>query len=62
MFCWLLLKDSLKHVWLLFVWASLVAYSRVYLGVHFPGDILTGALIGIFSGYVVHFVLKRLKS
>ena len=62
MFCWLLLRDSLKHVWLLFVWASLVAYSRVYLGVHFPGDILTGALIGIFSGYVVHFVLKRLKS
>lgn len=30
----------------LLVWAALVAYSRIYIGVHFPLDILTGALIG----------------
>ncbi|WP_420386119.1 phosphatase PAP2 family protein [Roseivirga sp.] len=61
MFCWLLLRDSIKHIWLLFIWATVVAYSRVYLGVHFPGDIIVGALIGLLSGIVVNFALKKLK-
>ncbi|MEC7754823.1 phosphatase PAP2 family protein [Roseivirga sp. UBA1976] len=60
MFCWLLLKDSVRYIGWLFPWAALVAYSRVYLGVHFPGDILAGALIGIGSGVVINFILKQL--
>jgi phage replication-related protein YjqB (UPF0714/DUF867 family) len=32
------------------LWAGIVAYSRYYLGVHFPSDILVGALIGIGAG------------
>ncbi|MFS4418281.1 phosphatase PAP2 family protein [Maribacter sp. 2307ULW6-5] len=34
----------------LLVWAAFVAYSRIYLGVHFPLDIVTGALVGAFFG------------
>lgn len=34
-------------------WAALVSYSRVYLGVHYPGDILGGALLGALIGYIV---------
>lgn len=52
-FCWLLLRNHLKYIWLLIPWAILVAYSRVYLGVHYPGDILTGALIGIGAAYLL---------
>ncbi len=37
-------------------WAALVACSRVYLGVHYPGDILGGALWGALCGWLV-FVL-----
>ena len=34
----------------LFVWAYMVSYSRIYLGVHFPGDIIAGGLLGITVG------------
>jgi len=42
-----LLKSKFRFIGLLlFFWASIVAYSRVYIGVHFPLDVLTGAVIG----------------
>jgi undecaprenyl-diphosphatase len=52
-FFWHTLKSELKNVRvLLLIWAGLVAYSRVYIGVHFPLDILTGALIGSLFGWL----------
>lgn len=46
----LLLHKNQKWIYLIIGWASLVSYSRVYLGVHYPGDILGGAGIGIILG------------
>ena len=46
-FLWILLRKEHSWLWILFVWAAIVSYSRVYLGVHFPGDVLTGIVIGI---------------
>lgn len=37
----------------IFFWAALVSYSRIYLGVHYPGDILGGFLLGILVGTFV---------
>lgn len=37
---------------MMLVWASLVSYSRVYLGVHYPGDIIGGAVLGAVLGYL----------
>ena len=34
----------------LFLWAVFFSYTRIYLGVHYPGDILVGALVGTLSG------------
>ncbi len=41
-----------KLKWLLFITAFFVALSRVYLGLHYPSDIIGGALIGMFFGYI----------
>lgn len=47
---------------LFFIWAFFVAYSRVYVGVHYPLDIFCGTLIGILSGFLVFLSLKRVIS
>jgi undecaprenyl-diphosphatase len=33
------------------LWAAIVSYSRIYLGVHYPGDVLCGSLLGSFIGW-----------
>lgn len=61
-FCILLFRSRMTGI-LLVLWALLNCYSRMYLGVHFPGDIICGALVGIFSGCVAFrfciFLRKR---
>ena len=46
--------------WWLFVWALVSSYSRIYIGVHYPGDILAGAVLGILVGLIISWVFRRL--
>ena len=42
--------------------AGVVAYSRMYLGVHYPSDVLAGAIIGAGTAYLTHFISKKLTK
>ena len=43
------------------VCAVLMGFSRLYVGVHFPTDVLVGALIGLLSGWIIHNSKKMLS-
>lgn len=59
----LLLKDKLKWFpYFIFIWAMVVAYSRIYLGVHFPMDILAGAVAGTVFGLMFFLLVKKVMS
>lgn len=59
---WFLLKGYRPWIALLFLWALLVGYTRVYLGVHYPGDILVGEFVGFLCGLAVYFLFRYLKN
>lgn len=46
----------------LFLWAILNSYSRIYLGVHYPGDILCGSILGCLCGYLIYLLYKYLNK
>ncbi len=59
-----LFRGTYKYLpWVLFIWAAAVAYSRVYLGVHFPMDILFGSAVGfLLGGLMSTLTLKTIRK
>ena len=56
-----IIKVYIKYIlyFLLFI-ASLIAYSRVYIGVHFPLDIFCGAIVGFINGHIFYKIWVNL--
>ncbi len=50
----------------IFIWAFLVSYSRIYVGKHFPADVVCGALAGMLLGWIVYriylFVIIKMEK
>lgn len=58
-FGFMILKEYYKHSYLLFLFPLIFAYSRIYLGLHFPSDILTGYLFGATFGFVCYKLYQK---
>ncbi len=62
MFIFLTFRPILKKWgWVFFVWAATIAYGQVYVGVHYPVDVLCGTVLGCIVGYITAgFYNKRM--
>ena len=55
----LILKKHYKNIaFVMFTWSTLVAYSRIYMGVHYPGDVIAGAAVGLIIGVIIAKITK----
>ncbi len=59
---WLLLGRQYPVVRWVFLWAAIVSYSRIYVGAHYPLDVLTGAGIGVFAAWLCVTGYERLTQ
>lgn len=50
-----------KSIWLLLFWASLISFSRIYLGVHYPSDVIVGGIVGIVIAQFLYYLSNEFK-
>ncbi len=61
-YLFLTLRNTIgKWAWLFFIWAAAISYAQMYVGVHYPFDIICGALAGSLVGYSTATIFNKNK-
>jgi membrane-associated phospholipid phosphatase len=59
-FWFTVIKSTVNQKWFwLLVWAFIICYAQVYVGVHFPGDVIVGALLGVAVGSLTSWLFVK---
>ena len=61
-FLYHVLRPYLKYMGFIFLWPLIFAYSRIYLALHYPGDILSGFVWGIFTASLMLLLYRYLRD
>lgn len=61
MFLYLVLRPHVKYMGFIFLWPLIFAYSRIYLGLHYPFDILCGYVWGILMAFIMWEIYQHSK-
>lgn len=62
MFVFLILRQFYKYAYLIFLYPLIFAYSRIYLGLHFPLDIISGYVFGSFTGILFYYMFQKITA
>lgn len=59
-FFFISLRPALKGwAYIAFAWAALIAYAQIYVGLHYPLDVICGALLGLLMGFVTGTIFNK---
>lgn len=61
-FLYRVLKPHIKYIGFIFLWPLIFAYSRIYLGLHYPGDILMGYIWGVLTASIMLVLYRYLRD
>lgn len=61
-FLYLIFNKEYNYFWLLFLWPLIFAYSRIYLGLHYPLDIISGYLCGAIFGFLMFKLYQKAQK